>query len=298
MRVAITGSTGLIGQALVASLRADRHEVLRVVRRPAAAGEVVWDPDRGAIDAAALEGLDAAVHLAGAPIAEGRWNEARKREIKDSREKGTRLFAETLTHLDRPPAVLVSGSAIGWYGNRGDEILAETAPPGADFVSEVGRVWEGALEPARTHGIRVVILRTGIVLTARGGALRKMLPPFRLGAGGVLGSGRQWMSWIDLDDHIGVVRHAIGVSTLSGPVNAAAPNPVTNREFTRTLGRVLHRPVIFPMPAFAARLVFGEVADELLLSSTRVSAERLLSSGFAFRYPTLEASLRHALAGV
>lgn len=296
MRLAITGASGLVGTALVPFLGADGHEVVRLVRRPAqGAGEVRWDPERDEIDRAALDGVDAVVHLAGAGIAEGRWTKQRKALLRDSRLGPTRLLAETLAGLPRPPKVLVSASATGYYGERGDAWLDEASPAGSDFLGTLAREWEEASEPAARAGIRVVRLRTGIVLTPRGGALGKMLLPFKAGVGGVLGSGRQFMSWIALDDLLGVIRFALTTGSLAGPVNAVAPSPVTNREFTRALGRVLGRPTIAPAPAFALRLAFGEMADATVLVSTRVRPRRLLEAGYRFRFPELEDALRHLL---
>ncbi len=243
----------------------------------------------------ALEGVDAVVHLAGENIAE-RWTAAKKARIRDSRVKGTQLLCETLTRLSSPPKVLVSASAIGYYGDRGEETLTDDSPPGRGFLPEVCRAWEAATEPARQQGLRVVQLRLGVVLSVAGGALAKMLPPFRLGLGGVLGSGRQYMSWIALDDVVGTLQHAVVTDALQGPTNAVAPRAVTNQEFTKTLGKVLGRPTAMPLPAFAARLMFGEMADELLLASARVQPTKLLASGYQFRYPELAEALRHLLA--
>jgi uncharacterized protein (TIGR01777 family) len=297
MKILVTGASGLIGTALVSSLTSSGHEVTRLVRRQPNPGEQAahWDPIAGSIDARALEGLDAVVHLAGENIAE-RWTAAKKARIRDSRVKGTQLLCETLTRLSSPPKVLVSASAIGYYGDRGEETLTDDSPPGRAFLSEVCRAWEAATEPARQHGLRVVQLRLGVVLSAAGGALAKMLPPFRLGLGGVLGSGQQYMSWIALDDVVSAIQHALVTDALQGPTNAVAPQAVTNQEFTKTLGKVLGRPTAIPLPAFAARLMFGEMADELLLASTRVQPTKLLASGYQFRYPELEAALQHVLA--
>ena len=301
MKVIVTGSTGLIGTALVRTLLADGHEVTRLVRGDAqtfsapGTSAVRWDPRAGTVEAEKLEGHDAAVHLAGESIAEGRWDEEKKRRIMESRVRGTRLIAETLARLERKPEALVSASAIGFYGNRGDEVLTEESASGTDFLSEVCREWEKATLAASQVGIRVVHLRTGVVLSAQGGALAKMLTPFKMGVGGRVGDGRQYMSWIDLDDEVGVIRRAIEDRDLRGPVNVVAPRPVTNEEFTKTLGGVLGRPTIFPVPAFAARLAFGEMADALLLASQRVEPARLKSSGYEFKYPDLAASLRHVL---
>jgi uncharacterized protein (TIGR01777 family) len=239
--------------------------------------------------------MEAVVHLAGENIASGRWTAARKARIRSSRVMGTRTLCETLARLSQPPKVLVSASAIGYYGDRGAEPLWENSAFGTGFLAEVCRAWEEATQPAVQKGIRVVLLRIGIVLSPAGGALAKMLIPFQLGLGGVIGSGNQYMSWIALDDVAGVIAHALVTDTLQGPVNAVAPYPVTNREFTKTLGRVLRRPTVFPLPGFAARLAFGEMADALLLASTRVEPKRLLATQYVFRYPELEDALRHLL---
>ena len=302
MKVIVTGSNGLVGRALTGQLLAEGHEVTTLVRSGSrSTGEegvrpARWDPAADSIDAAALEGHDAAVHLAGEPIAEGRWDDEKKRRIRESRVRGTRLLAETLAKLERKPAVLVSASATGFYGNRGEETLTEESASGDDFLSEVCREWEKATLPASQAGVRVVHLRFGIILSRKGGALPKMLTPFKLGAGGRIGSGRQYWSWISLDDAVGAIRHALSEERLRGPVNAVAPRAVTNAEFTSTLGRVLGRPTIFPVPAFAARLAFGEMADALLLGGQRVEPRRLAESGYAFAHPELEGALRHALS--
>jgi uncharacterized protein len=270
--------------------------VRRLVRSGGSSeGSVAWDPDAGTIDAAGLDGVDAVVHLAGEGIASGRWTDERKRRIRESRVKGTRLVAETLAAMPRKPRVLVCASAVGFYGARGDEGLDESSAPGTGFLSDVCREWEAAADPARAAGIRVAHLRFGVVLSPKGGALAKMLPPFRMGVGGRLGSGAQWMSWISLDDAIGAVLHALSNDAIAGPVNAVAPNPVTNASFTKTLGGVLGRPTIFPMPASAARLAFGEMADHLLLTGQKVLPRRLLETGYRFRHPGLEEALRHLL---
>jgi len=296
MNILVTGSSGLIGSSLVPFLTAGGHRVTRLVRSQPKPGEMAirWDPDAGALDAKSLEGVEAVVHLAGESIAE-RWTAEKKRRILDSRVKGTRLLSDTLARLETPPKVLVCASAIGYYGDRGEEMLTEDSAAGSGFLAEVCRDWEGAAEPARIKGIRVVHLRFGMVLSPAGGALAKMLPPFRLGLGGPLGHGRQYVSWIAIDDAVGAIQHAINVEALQGPVNAVAPSAVTNQQFTKTLGKVLGRPTLLPMPAFAARLMFGEMADELLLASARVHPTKLLSTGYVFRYPDLEAALRHLL---
>ena len=295
MKIAITGSTGLVGSALVPFLTAGRHHVTRIVRKSSTEGDVVWDPVTGKIDAGRLEGLDAFVHLAGENIAARRWNAEQKARIRDSRIQGTKLLCETLAKLQRPPRVLISASAIGFYGDQGNRELTEESPSGVGFLPEVCGEWEAATEAARKAGIRVVQLRFGVILSPGSGALAKMLTPFRLGLGGRIGDGRQWMSWIALDDVVGCIHHALATDSLHGPVNAVAPRPVMNREFTKTLGKVLWRPTLFPMPGFMARLAFGEMANELLLASTRVLPRALLDSGYRFLYGDLENALRHLL---
>jgi uncharacterized protein len=297
MRILVTGSTGLVGSDLVPFLTTGGHRVVRLVRAPIASGEeeVFWEPTRGQFDSSQLEGLDAVVHLAGENIAGRRWNGAQKARIRDSRVKGTRLLCETLARLPRPPRMLVTASAIGIYGERGDAWLSEASTSGDGFLAEVCRDWEAATEPAAAAGIRVVSLRFGIILSPKGGALAKMLTPFRLGMGGRIGSGRQWMSWIAIDDVLGVICHALATDSLHGPVNAVAPDPVTNHEFTKTLGRVLRRPSLVPMPGFMARLGFGEMANELLLASMRVESRVLLESKYDCLYGYLEGALGHLL---
>ncbi len=297
MHVVVTGSTGLIGSALVSFLTTEGHRVTRLMRstpRPGAA-EVPWAPEAGSVAVPGLEGAEAVVHLAGENIATGRWTAAKKARIRDSRVQGTRVLCEALTQLAEPPKVLVSASAIGYYGDRGPEILPETSRPGQDFLARVCRDWEAAIEPAAQCGIRVVLLRIGVVLSPTGGALGKMLGPFSLGIGGIIGTGQQYLSWIAIDDVVSAISHAIGTETLAGPVNVVAPHPVTNREFTKTLGRVLRRPTLLPMPALVARLGLGEMAEALLLASTRVEPGRLHNTGFTFGYPELEGALRHLL---
>ena len=295
MRIMVTGATGLVGSALVPFLAAGGHEVVRLGRSVPAPGDIRWDPAAGVLDGNAMEGLDGVVHLAGENIASGRWTAEKKRRIQESRVNGTRLLAETLAALERPPRVLVSASAIGFYGDRGGEELAEGSPAGVGFLPEVCREWEAATGAAERKGVRVAHARLGIVLSKDGGALAKMLTPFRLGAGGNIGNGRQYMSWITLDDTVAAMGHLLATESAAGPVNVVAPAPVTNGEFTRTFGRVLRRPTLFPMPGFAARLAFGEMAEALLLASTRVKPAGLLGSGFAFRHNSLEEGLRHVL---
>jgi uncharacterized protein len=296
MNILITGASGLVGSALVPFLANAGQEVTRLVRSPPRPGEraIRWDPTAGSIDESGLRSAEAVVHLAGENIAE-RWTAEKKVRIRESRVNGTRVLCEALARMDTPPKVLVSASAIGYYGDRGGEILTEDSAAGQGFLAEVCRAWEASTAPAQQKGIRVVPLRFGVVLSDAGGALAKMLPPFRLGMGGVLGSGQQYMSWIALDDAVGAIHHAIITESLQGPTNAASPKAVTNQEFVKALGKVLGRPTILPMPAFAARLMFGEMADELLLASTRVQPTKLIASGYSFRYPDLDAALRHVL---
>lgn len=297
MHIAVTGASGLLGSALLSFLSGGGHRLTRLVRPGATAGAAVieWDPQTGRLEAGALEGLDGVVHLAGENIAAKRWTAGQKARIRDSRVAPTQLLSETLARLSRPPKVLVCASAIGLYGDRGAELMAEDSPAGSGFLAEVCEAWEAASQAARDAGIRTVLLRIGVVLSPAGGALARMLLPFRLGAGGVIGTGEQYWSWIGLDDVVGAIHHALLTATLEGPVNAVAPQPVTNREFTKTLGRVLSRPTLLPLPGFVARLALGEMADDLLLSSTRVEPARLLASGYSFRHPELEGALRHCL---
>ena len=297
LHVAITGASGLLGSALGPFLTTGGHRVTPVVRGRARAGTIAWEPDAGRIDIAGLAGVDAVMHFAGESVG-ARWTGERKRRIRESRLKGTRLLAETLARLPRPPRVLISASGVGVYGNRGDERLTEAsstvdAPP--DFFVELGREWEAATEPARAAGIRVVLVRMGVVLTPAGGALQRMLLPFRLGVGGPLGSGQQWLSWIASDDAIGALHHTLMTETLAGPVNLTAPEPVRGREFASTLGRVLHRPAVLPVPAAGLRFLFGEMADVALLASQRVLPAKLADTGYGFRFPALEGALRHLL---
>lgn len=297
MKILISGSHGLVGSALIKSLEQDGgHEIFRLVRHyPESSSEIEWSPDRYSIALARIEGFDAVVHLAGESIAEGRWSDEKKKRIRESRVKGTRLLGDALANLAAPPKTMISASAIGYYGNRGDEVLTESSAPGKDFLSDVCVEWEKATALATEKGIRVVNTRFGIILDAKGGALAKMLPPFRMGIGGRIGSGKQWMSWIALDDVVGGIKFALTNATLSGPVNFVAPNPVTNSEFTKTLGKALSRPTIFPIPAFGLRLVFGEMADALLLSGQRVEPALLAKVGYHFNYTSLDSALRHVL---
>lgn len=293
MRVLVTGASGLIGSALLKSLRTDGQQAIALVRRPARdENEIEWDP--AAVNAQPFEGADAVVHLAGESLVSGRWSAESKRRITESRVAVTRNVAESIAAAERKPPVLVTASGVGAYGNRGDEVLTENSGYGSGFVAQLARDWEAANEPAARAGVRTVQLRIGVVVSGDGGALPRMALPFRLGLGGRVGNGRQWMSWITVDDVVRLVRFAIENDNLSGPVNAVAPNPGTNAEFTRVLARVLRRPAIFPVPAFVLRLLAGEVADELLLASNRAVPEKALAAGFRFEYPELEAALRHA----
>jgi uncharacterized protein (TIGR01777 family) len=294
--VAVTGATGLIGSALVTRLRAAGYIVRRLLRSPrhAGPGDVVWDPARGALPPMALDGVDAVVHLAGEPVAH-RWTADRKRAIRDSRVRSTELLAQAVRALPRKPRVLLSGSAVGYYGNRGDELLDEASPPGTDFLAQTCVEWERATAPVADAGVRVVLLRTGIVVSPHGGALARLLPIFRLGGGGPIGSGRQWMSWIGLGDHVRAMLHALVSEAMHGPVNLVAPNPVTNADFATTLGRVLTRPALVPVPAFALELLYGEMARATLLAGQRALPKQLMAAGFAFEQPTLEGALRAEL---
>jgi uncharacterized protein (TIGR01777 family) len=294
MKIAVSGASGLLGAALLPRLAAGGDDVRRLVRggtegQPDA---IAWDPEHDTIDAAGLGGVEAVVHLAGENIAAGRWTEERKRLIRSSRVDGTHLVAGALAKMTRPPRVLVCASAVGFYGPHGDETLDESAPPGGDFLAGVCREWEAAADAARAAGVRVVHLRFGVVLSPQGGALAKMLRPFKLGLGGRLGSGRQWMSWVSIEDAVGAVAQALHYARLEGPVNVVAPYPLTNAQFAKTLGRAVGRPAILPMPAFAARFLFGEMADALLLAGVRVVPAKLQASGYEFRHPNLEGALR------
>ncbi|MBL8774598.1 MAG: TIGR01777 family oxidoreductase [Acidimicrobiales bacterium] len=297
MDIAITGSTGLIGEALRTRLLADGHRVVRVVRHaPEGPDEIRWDPGAGRLAASDLDGLDAVVHLAGEGIAEKRWTPAQKDRILTSRTAGTTLLAERLAEAGDGPRVLISGSAIGWYGDRGDEVLTEASPIGDGFLADVCRQWEAAADPARAAGVRVAHIRTGIVLDPHGGVLAKQLPLFKVGLGGRIGSGRQYMSWIAIEDEVGAICHLLD-HEVEGPVNLTAPDPVTNRAFTEALGAALHRPTVVPVPGFGPKLLFGgELVDELLLASQRVLPERLTESGYAFSQPELGPALETLLA--
>ena len=297
MNVLVSGATGLIGTALTSELTDGGHRVLQLSRsQPSSEDTIRWDPDRGSLDASRLEGIDAVVHLAGEIIFSGptdRWTTEKKRRIMESRKKGTRLLAETIAGLPEPPKVMVSASGINYYGDHGNELLTEEATMGSDFLAEVCREWEAAADPAREAGIRVAHTRFGIVLSPKGGALGNTLPIFKLGLGGKIGNGRQYWSWVALDDVVGAITHCLTNETVSGPVNVGSPNPLTNAEYTKILGKVLNRPTVFPVPA--TRLMFGEVADALLLASQRMEPAKLKETGYEFRYPELEGALRHLL---
>ena len=291
----ITGATGMVGAALSLALRAHGHEVLAVSRRQVPGG-IRWDPQRHVIDSAVLRGTAAVVHLAGENLAEGRWTIRRRQQIRDSRVVATRWLAETLAATESGPRVLISASAIGIYGNRQDEVLTEDSNLGGDFLARLAADWEAAAEPARQAGIRVVHPRFGMILSPAGGALAKLLLPFRLGLGGPFGDGRQWISWITIDDVVGVIERALTTEALNGPVNFTAPTPVRNAEFARALGQVLHRPALIPLPAIALRLALGEMADATLLASQRVKPARLEANGYQFRHPELVPALHGLLA--
>lgn len=295
--VCVSGSTGLIGSTLVPFLTAGGHRVRRIVRKNSTGDPnvIAWDLAQGTLEAEKLDGADAVVHLAGENLAAERWTEAKKRRVLESRVNGTRALAETLARLERPPKVLIVASAIGYYGNRGNAVLDEDERPGQGFLADVCRQWEAAAQPTVERGIRVVHARFGIVLSPRGGALAKMLPLFRLGLGGRLGDGQAYWSWISLDDAVGAIHQALITPSIAGSMNAVTPNPVRNGEFTRTLARVLGRPALLPVPVFALHLALGEMADEMLLASTRAIPRRLFAAGYEFRHPTLEVALRHLL---
>jgi TIGR01777 family protein len=296
MRILISGASGLIGRGLTSRLVSAGDTVRTLVRRKPeeSKGEIRWDPDAGVLDSSRLDGLDAVVHLAGKPI-DSRWTEATKKAIRDSRVRGTKLLAEVVSRLPTRPKVFISASAVGFYGSRGDEVLDETSASGTGFLADVCRQWEEAGAAARDAGIRTVQLRSGLVLSRKGGMLARVLSPFKMGAGGVVGTGRQWMSWISLEDATAAIQYAISAAELSGPVNVTAPQPVCNAEFTRTLGKVIGRPTLVPLPAFAVSLLLGELGDELLLAGQKVLPRKLLAAGFRFAHSDLESALRWAL---
>lgn len=297
MKIIISGATGLVGGALARTLRNEGHSVARLVRAGnTTTGDIQWDPADSKIDLVALEGADAIVNLNGASIGGGRWTPERKNLLRTSRVELTRFLVDSMSRLRQKPRAFVSASAIGFYGSRGDEVLTEASASGTDFLPELSHEWEQEAERAESFGIRTAVLRFGIILSSHGGALPRMLTPFKMGVGGRLGGGKQWMSWISLDDVVEIIQWAIADSQANGPVNVVAPNPVQNSEFTRVLAKVLHRPAIFPAPAFALRLMLGEMADALLLGSQRVRPEKLLGAGYKFQFDRLELALRAALA--
>ncbi|HVQ56919.1 MAG TPA: TIGR01777 family oxidoreductase [Pyrinomonadaceae bacterium] len=298
MRILITGASGLIGTALQKSFEEKGYEMLLASRsEPKSERDIQWNADAGFADEdlLRLEGLDAVIHLAGESISALRWTDEKKKAIRDSRVHGTRTMIEAFARLEKKPKVFISASAIGFYGDRGDEEMTETNSVGDTFLSEVSKEWESESRRAEDMGIRTVLLRNGIVLSKDGGALATMMTPFKLGVGGVVGSGKQWMSWVSLDDAVGIVDYALENENLRGAVNVVSPNPVTNEEFTKTLGEVLYRPTFLPLPEFAVNLVFGEMGDALLIDSTRVVPKRLLDSGFKFRYPEINSALENAV---
>ncbi len=298
MKVAITGASGMVGTALKDKLKAEGHEVVSYARKvsPGQTGEFAWNPDAGTIDTAGLVGVEAVVNLAGENIAGKRWSAEQKEKIRASRVKGTTLLANTIAALAVKPEVLVSASAIGFYGDRGDEMLTENSAPGTGFLAEVCKEWEQSTKAAEASGVRIVMARFGVILSKNGGALQKMLPIFQMGGGGIIGSGKQYMSWVTLDDVVNALIFAVQNKSVKGAVNIVAPNSVRNSEFTDALGHALHRPVVLPLPAFAAKLIMGEMADELLLSSARVEPLALEENKFGFEYPNLAGALLHTLS--
>jgi uncharacterized protein len=300
LKIVIAGASGLVGTATTNALRADGHLVVHLVRsdKGLTQNDVPWDPASGKLDTAAIEGANAIINLAGAGIGESRWSDARKEILRSSRVESTRVLVDAFAKLWQKPQVFLSASATGYYGNRGDEVLTEKSCGGDGFLADLARDWEAQALRAEAFGVRTVLLRFGMILSSHGGALPRMTAPFMLGLGGRLGSGKQWMSWIAIEDVIGAVREALTHESLSGAVNAVSPNPVQNAEFTRVLARVLHRPAIFTAPAFALRVVLGEMADELLLASQRVQPQKLIASGYAFRFPELEPTLQSILSGL
>ena len=297
MRVLISGGSGLIGAALIPAIELRGSAVTRLVRASESRhGELAWDPAQP-LHPELVSGFHAVIHLAGEPVA-ARWTEAKKKRIRDSRVLGTGHLCKALANAPKPPHVLISASAIGYYGDRSEEIVREDSPCGTGFLPEVCREWEAATKPAADAGIRTIQIRIGIVLAAQGGALKKMLPPFRMGLGAQIGNGRQWMSWIHVQDLVGAILHGIDSESVEGPVNLVAPEPVRNSEFTRTLAKVLSRPAILRMPGFAARLLFGEMADEVLLAGQRVEPARLVASGYQFRYRDLRGALENILCKI
>jgi len=297
MKIAIAGASGLVGAALRPELEAENHDIVRLVRGLAKADEIEWHPNQDAVDVTKLEGLDTIINLAGENVAEGRWTDDKKRKIHDSRVHGTHLLSEAIARLTAKRRVFLCASATGIYGDRGDEILDEQSESGGGFLAGVCREWEKATEPAIRAGVRVVHLRFGPILARAGGMLEKMLTPFKMGLGGKIGSGKQFISWVGLEDSVAAIKLALHDDSIRGPVNIVSPKPVTNERFTRALGEVLSRPTVMAMPAFAARLAFGEMADEMLLVSQRVIPKRLQAAGFEFQFSDLETALRHYVTG-
>jgi uncharacterized protein len=296
MRIAIAGASGLVGSALIPELETDGHEIVRMVRNPPKAGEIEWHPNQDEMDPAKLNGFEAIVNLAGESIAEGRWTDEKKKRIRDSRVNGSHLISEALAKLATKPRVFLCASATGIYGDRGDETLDEQSESGGGFLAGVCREWEKATEPASKAGVRVVNLRFGPILARAGGMLEKMLTPFKMGLGGKIGSGKQYISWVAIDDVVAAIKVALNDDSIRGPLNIVSPAPVTNERFTRALGEALSRPTVMSMPAFAARLAFGEMADEMLLVSQRVVPKRLNHSGFTFQFSDLENALQHYIS--
>jgi uncharacterized protein (TIGR01777 family) len=292
MKIALAGASGLVGKALIPALEAQGHEIRRLVRTAPRAGEIEWHPNKDEVSAVSLEGFDVIINLAGENIAGGRWTDEQKRKIRDSRVNGTHLLSEAISKMERKPRAFICASATGIYGDRDDEVLDEQSESGGGFLAGVCREWEMACDLAAKAGVRVVNLRFGPILAREGGMLAKLLTPFKMGMGGKVGSGRQYISWVSLEDSVNAILLAITDESIRGPLNVVSPNPVRNEEFTKTLGHVLNRPTALAMPAFAARLAFGEMADEMLLTSQRVMPKRLNAAGFQFRYPQLEAAFR------
>ena len=292
MKIAIAGASGLVGSALIPILQSDGNQITRLVRSSPKAGEIEWHPNQDEVSTQSLQGFDVIINLAGENIAGGRWTDEQKRKIRDSRVNGTHLLSEAIAKMNSKPKAFICASATGIYGDRDDEVLDEQSESGGGFLAGVCREWEKATEPANKAGVRVVNLRFGPILARDGGMLSKLLTPFKMGMGGKVGSGKQHISWIALDDAVSAIKLAIDRQTIHGPLNVVSPNPVTNEEFTKTLGHVLNRPTALAIPAFAARLAFGEMADEMLLASQKVMPKKLTSAGFQFQYPQLEAAMR------